>query len=160
MEISIPFQMYTPRFSVCVFVLSVSFFVLYGRSPVRPYTEISIRLCHRSRLLNKFDGNFTSFQMYTVFLCVLSCLSFFVLHGRDEVRPSAVHIEIRLCHRSLLLISVGAPAGHNSFRCITPQGFCVCLSCLSVFFSSCTDGRSPSVRTLDFHQIVPSVTFN
>jgi hypothetical protein len=158
MEISIPFQMYTPRFSVCVFVLSVSFFVLYGRSPVRPYIEISIRLCHRSRLLNKFDGNFTSFQMYTVFLCVcLVCHFLFCTDGTKSVRPQ--YIEIQIVPSVTALIST-AVAGHNSFRCITPQGFCVCFLSVSFFFLLYgRDEVRPSVHW-DFHQIVPSVTFN
>jgi hypothetical protein len=45
---------------------------------------------------------------------------------------------------------------------ITPRFFCVCLSVLVLsvsFFWFRTDGR-PSVHAMNFHQIVPSVTFN
>jgi hypothetical protein len=47
---------------VCLF--SVTFFlVLYGRTKsVRPYIEISIRLCHRSRLIHP--------KVFCVFVCV------------------------------------------------------------------------------------------
>jgi hypothetical protein len=75
---------------VCVFVCKYFEFCTDGRKSVCPYIEISIRLCHRSRLillLNKSDGNFNCSACKAP--SVGSCLSVLFLFYADEcVHPS------------------------------------------------------------------------
>jgi hypothetical protein len=109
---------YPPKFSVCLFVLSVLFvtffLVPYGRSPSVHYW-ISIRYCHRSRLTTfQSDLCVKSDEIsipsdvlpprFSVCLCLFWLLCFFLVpYGRTKSVHPTIEISIRLCHRSRLI---------------------------------------------------------
>jgi hypothetical protein len=142
MEISIPsdviwwkfhsFRCITDFLCFCL-SLSVRFFWFRtdGRSPSVRYW-ISIRLCHRSRCVPQ------RFSVFSVCLCPSTFL--------DRTDGQSRYWDFRLCHRSRLI-----------YPKVSVFLFVCCL-CLSFFFwFHVTDGRS--VHWLNFHQIVPSITF-
>jgi hypothetical protein len=143
---------YSPRFSAVMSVfVRHTFFSPYGRTKsVRPYIEISIRLCHRSRLILQ------SFLCTICFVCVCSACS-----TDGIVRP---YIEISIRFTVTFNKSDGFPNlwKFQFLQMYYPKVFCVvCLSVfLSVSFFASVRIWTESVQTRRLRLGLPSVTFN